>query len=80
MMHPDEPGQATKIDQGLAAMIYACIIRASQRIVDETGLNAGNWDTFSVDQIQAGLNEFATAFELGGITLGTIENDRPGGR
>lgn len=73
MIRPNEPGQATTIDQRIAAMIYACIIRASERIGGETGHHVGN----RADQIQPGLNEFATAFDLAGITLGTVENDRP---
>lgn len=51
MMRPNEPGQATTIDQRLAAMIYACIIRASERIRGETGHHVGNRDTFSAYQM-----------------------------
>lgn len=75
MLPPNEPRQANTIDQRLAAMIYACIIRASERIGGETGHHVGN----RADQIQPGLNEFATAFDLSGITIGTVENGLSGG-
>lgn len=66
--------------QGLALTVYASIIRASERIRDEIGMGPGNRDTFSADQLQAGLDDWAQGLGLGGVTLGTVEHGRPDGR
>lgn len=64
MIRPNEPGQATTLDQRLAAMIYACIVRASERIGGETGHHVGNRDTFSADQMLIKYNQVSMNLQL----------------